>query len=288
MDNFLVTYYVLLFLSYTQFAISIRTGSVLPINICRSAKSLKNDIHQWKELCIEEPFDLTNTARSVYDFETFERVKAVFVASWHVLQDTLNLDSVFSPLVISPTSSHFISYNSSSELDSTVTTQTSTGIGAESDDVAVIDDGDIAADADDANNKTMIVTNLNDNSTNSTTAGLMKYDEQQFVCVKSMLKELTLADSSSADVADNSVSNVEFVNFAPKMKFKNLNRENKRFVNTSTTTLPATAQLDASNRCLVAATAKYNEKSLVKLNPKKEIKTTNATANLVCALTTSS
>lgn len=47
-----------------------------------------------------EPFDLTNTARSVYDYETFERVKAVFVASWRVLQETLDLNSVFSPIMV--------------------------------------------------------------------------------------------------------------------------------------------------------------------------------------------
>ncbi|XP_073834169.1 uncharacterized protein [Musca autumnalis] len=83
---------------YSQNAISVRTGGILPINVCRTAKSLKNDIHQWKELCIEEPFDLTNTARSVYDYETFERVKSVFVSSWHALRDSLDLNSVFVPI----------------------------------------------------------------------------------------------------------------------------------------------------------------------------------------------
>lgn len=84
---------------YTQYAISVRTGSILPIEVCRQAKSIKNDIHQWKELCIEEPFDLTNTARSVYDCETFERVKAVFIASWKILLETLDLNSIFTPII---------------------------------------------------------------------------------------------------------------------------------------------------------------------------------------------
>ena len=39
--------------SYAQYAISVRTGGLLPINVCRTAKSPKNDIHQWKVLCIE-------------------------------------------------------------------------------------------------------------------------------------------------------------------------------------------------------------------------------------------
>lgn len=47
---------------------------------------------------LSEPFDRTNTARSVYDYETFERVKAVFVASWQVLKETLDLHSVFMPI----------------------------------------------------------------------------------------------------------------------------------------------------------------------------------------------
>ena len=85
--------------NYSQYAISIRTGALIPIEYCRQAKSLKNDIHQWKELCIEEPFDLTNTARSVYDSDTFERVKLVFVSSFRVLQETLDINSIFSPLV---------------------------------------------------------------------------------------------------------------------------------------------------------------------------------------------
>ncbi|XP_037916548.1 homeobox protein 2-like isoform X1 [Hermetia illucens] len=84
---------------YSQYAISIRTGTVLPIEICRQAKTSKNDIRQWKELCIEEPFDLTNTARSVYDCETFERIKAVFIASWKILQETMDLNAIFSPIV---------------------------------------------------------------------------------------------------------------------------------------------------------------------------------------------
>ncbi|XP_068154503.1 poly(A) RNA polymerase gld-2 homolog B isoform X5 [Drosophila tropicalis] len=83
---------------FRNLAISIRTGGVLPVNACRLAKAHKNDIHQWKELNIEEPFDLSNTARSVYDYATFERVKAIFVASAHRLEHTLDLSSIFMPI----------------------------------------------------------------------------------------------------------------------------------------------------------------------------------------------
>ncbi|XP_034489413.1 poly(A) RNA polymerase gld-2 homolog B [Drosophila innubila] len=83
---------------YRNNAISIRTGGVLPVTSCRVAKSPKNDIHQWKELSIEEPFDLSNTARSVYDNATFERVKATFVHSARRLEHTLDLASIFTPI----------------------------------------------------------------------------------------------------------------------------------------------------------------------------------------------
>ncbi|XP_039231518.1 poly(A) RNA polymerase gld-2 homolog B isoform X2 [Drosophila yakuba] len=83
---------------FRNLAISIRTGGVLPVSTCRMAKSPKNDVYQWKELNIEEPFDLSNTARSVYDAPTFERVKAVFLISARRLDHTLDLATIFRPI----------------------------------------------------------------------------------------------------------------------------------------------------------------------------------------------
>ncbi|KAH8316871.1 hypothetical protein KR067_007205 [Drosophila pandora] len=83
---------------FRNYAISIRTGGVLPVSTCRLAKSQKNDVYQWKELNIEEPFDLSNTARSVYDYATFERVKYIFVTSARRLEHTLDLASIFRPI----------------------------------------------------------------------------------------------------------------------------------------------------------------------------------------------
>uniref|UniRef100_A0A6P4ECC4 Poly(A) RNA polymerase gld-2 homolog A n=1 Tax=Drosophila rhopaloa TaxID=1041015 RepID=A0A6P4ECC4_DRORH len=80
---------------YGKYAISIRVGGVLPVEICRASTAPKNDIHQWNELCIEEPFDQTNTARSVYDSDTFERIRAIFMASYRRLETTRNLNSIF-------------------------------------------------------------------------------------------------------------------------------------------------------------------------------------------------
>ena len=82
-------------ISYSANAISIRTGGVLPIEECRKARSLKNDPNHWQTLCIEEPFDLTNTARSAYDQEIFQKIKNVFFASFYQLKETRNLETVF-------------------------------------------------------------------------------------------------------------------------------------------------------------------------------------------------
>lgn len=43
---------------------------------------------------LTEPFDLTNTARSVYDEAVFERVKKVFVDSYKLLNEKRDLSSI--------------------------------------------------------------------------------------------------------------------------------------------------------------------------------------------------
>jgi len=84
-------------------------------------RSAKNDPHQWKFLCVEgkynilqvstvisednnmfvqlflivEPFDRTNTARSVYDRDVFEKILGIFAASWKSLERTKDLNSIF-------------------------------------------------------------------------------------------------------------------------------------------------------------------------------------------------
>lgn len=80
---------------YTHYAISVRTASIIPIESARAVRSYKNDPHHWRQLCIEEPFDLTNTARSVFDGEIFEQIKAVFSTSWRRVDETNDINSVF-------------------------------------------------------------------------------------------------------------------------------------------------------------------------------------------------
>ncbi|XP_033232074.1 poly(A) RNA polymerase gld-2 homolog A-like isoform X3 [Belonocnema kinseyi] len=85
---------------FSQYAISVRLAKKVPIEECRWARSYKNDPHQWKFLCIEEPFDQTNTARSVYDPEVFVRIKQVFKLSYQRLTETRKLSSIFVKLEV--------------------------------------------------------------------------------------------------------------------------------------------------------------------------------------------
>lgn len=80
--------------NYDVYAISVRIASRILVDECRYARSPKNDPHQWKYLCIEEPFDLTNTARSVYDLPTFKRIQKVFEVSSSILMKTEDLSRI--------------------------------------------------------------------------------------------------------------------------------------------------------------------------------------------------
>ncbi|XP_043284893.1 poly(A) RNA polymerase gld-2 homolog A-like isoform X2 [Venturia canescens] len=80
---------------YSKYAISVRMARKMPIDECRRVISYKNDPYEWKYLCIEEPFDLTNTARSVYDYAVFSRIKEIFVNAYQRLKDNRDLGSIF-------------------------------------------------------------------------------------------------------------------------------------------------------------------------------------------------
>ncbi|CAG9818420.1 unnamed protein product [Phaedon cochleariae] len=80
--------------NFQQYAISVRAGCSLSIDECRYAKAPKNDPHQWKYLCIEEPFDLTNTARSVFDAEAFKHIKTLIGSAYAELDESKTLDNL--------------------------------------------------------------------------------------------------------------------------------------------------------------------------------------------------
>lgn len=55
----------------------------------REAKALpKSNSLEWRDkfICVEEPFDGTNTARAVHEKVKFDAIKAQFAESWQMLQ----------------------------------------------------------------------------------------------------------------------------------------------------------------------------------------------------------
>jgi len=68
------------------------------VKLAAQNKNPKNDFHCWKLLCIEEPYDRTNTARSVYDKNIFERIISIFEICWQRLDASQDLGSIFKPI----------------------------------------------------------------------------------------------------------------------------------------------------------------------------------------------
>ncbi|ESO98294.1 hypothetical protein LOTGIDRAFT_64710, partial [Lottia gigantea] len=76
---------------YETYAISVRLGTKLPKRIIAQQT---DNIRQWKYLCIEEPFDLSNTARAVYDDYAFIRIRRVFRVSFHKLNQKRDVSAI--------------------------------------------------------------------------------------------------------------------------------------------------------------------------------------------------
>ncbi|CAG2106526.1 unnamed protein product [Medioppia subpectinata] len=81
---------------FAKDALSVRTAHVLPKHVVQRYKSDDNSYNHWKFLCVEEPFNRTNTARSVYDEVMFERILSVFRVSHYTLRRFPRLDSIMS------------------------------------------------------------------------------------------------------------------------------------------------------------------------------------------------
>uniref|UniRef100_A0A8B9H3L3 polynucleotide adenylyltransferase n=1 Tax=Astyanax mexicanus TaxID=7994 RepID=A0A8B9H3L3_ASTMX len=71
---------------WDKFVISVREGKALP----------RPNSWEWKNkfICVEEPFDGTNTARAVHEKMKFDAIKAQFTESWQVLQVRKDLDYI--------------------------------------------------------------------------------------------------------------------------------------------------------------------------------------------------
>ncbi|CAF1076029.1 unnamed protein product [Rotaria sp. Silwood1] len=76
---------------YEKHAISIRMGCLMD-----KEEFLDNDMTNYGHalLAIEEPFDQSNTARSVYDDDEFERIVRVFRRSYYIIEKTRSFSSI--------------------------------------------------------------------------------------------------------------------------------------------------------------------------------------------------
>ncbi|XP_045501288.1 poly(A) RNA polymerase gld-2 homolog A-like [Colias croceus] len=71
---------------YERMCVSVRAARRLPRADCRM-----HDPHVQQLICVEEPFDLSNTARSVYDPESFEKIVTAFRESYKRLSAGMRL-----------------------------------------------------------------------------------------------------------------------------------------------------------------------------------------------------
>ncbi|KAJ8286971.1 hypothetical protein GJAV_G00045480 [Gymnothorax javanicus] len=78
-------YYASVF-SWDKFVISVRTAEAVP----------KPSSKEWRDkfICVEEPFDRTNTARAVHERIKFDVIKAEFKKSWQILELKKDLNCI--------------------------------------------------------------------------------------------------------------------------------------------------------------------------------------------------
>lgn len=79
---------------FSKDVISIRTGEVIPKLVAREVVSSKNNPRHWGYICVEEPFDRTNTAKSVYDHDVFMKILETFQKSYQKISKSGSLISV--------------------------------------------------------------------------------------------------------------------------------------------------------------------------------------------------
>ncbi|KAL5005038.1 hypothetical protein ScPMuIL_018494 [Solemya velum] len=91
LDSLGICYHHAFTSQYDQDVMSVRLGTKVPLFMVMEQTDQPS---MWKCLCIEEPFDLSNTARSVYDENTFLRVKRVFYSSYTKLSRTRNAETI--------------------------------------------------------------------------------------------------------------------------------------------------------------------------------------------------
>lgn len=87
-------YYFSYLFRFAVEVISVRLGCTIDKDTARNYVNSKNTPTQWRWICIEEPFDRTNTARSVWDEQSFSQILNVFRYSHYKLEKSKNLNSI--------------------------------------------------------------------------------------------------------------------------------------------------------------------------------------------------
>lgn len=91
---------------FEKFVISVRTGGIIP-KICLPSQLSNGNSSMWKFILIEEPFDLTNTARAVYEYNIFHEIVGVFQKSLKTIKQTKSYDQLFIEKYFDPTENYY-------------------------------------------------------------------------------------------------------------------------------------------------------------------------------------
>lgn len=83
--------------SFSQSCVSVRQGAPLSRVEAVAHRTPGAGRTQWKYICIEEPFDQTNTARSVYDWDAFQQIVRAFHDTLERLEDGLGPECLLLP-----------------------------------------------------------------------------------------------------------------------------------------------------------------------------------------------
>ncbi|KAK0424676.1 hypothetical protein QR680_008788 [Steinernema hermaphroditum] len=98
---------------YNNDAISVRLGKKTSRAYVAKNRSPYNTLSQWRCICIEEPFTMSNTAHSVYDEAVFDVIKKAFKRGYDLLKEAKDLDALMKmePIMVPMDKSRMVHYN---------------------------------------------------------------------------------------------------------------------------------------------------------------------------------
>ncbi|GIY78869.1 poly(A) RNA polymerase gld-2 homolog A [Caerostris darwini] len=86
--------------NFEEDVMSVRLGRVIPKIQAIQNSSPKNKQAHWKFICIEEPFDFTNTARVCFDEVVFEHIHHTFIDSYNRITKISKLSSILNDKIV--------------------------------------------------------------------------------------------------------------------------------------------------------------------------------------------